>query len=263
VIALVQVEVRRYLARRLNRLFAILALAIVVLAGVLVFVNTAKEPVDDRFLATDLVGTNPGDAGVLASAALGWVIISFVLGASFIGADWRAGTMTTLFTWEPRRVRTFVAKATVVAGLGAALVVVLDLLLLAALWPSAVFHGSTAGVDGDFWREIGGALVQTGAAGALMALLGFTIASLGRNTAAALSVVFAFFVVIENIIRGLRPGWATWLFFDNLAVLLLGGSRQAETDFARSALGAGLVLGLYVGVLLIAAGYWYVRRDVT
>lgn len=262
-ITLLDVEVRRYLARRLNRLFALIGLAAVALAGLLVFVNTSKESVEDQFLATDLAGTVQNDGGILAAAALAWVVISFVLGASFVGAEWRAGTMTTLLTWEPRRLRAFAAKALVAAGLGAAVVVVLDLLLFGVLWPSAVFHGTTEGVDADFWRAVGRVLLRAGVGGAMMALIGFTIASLGRNTAAALSVVFAYFIVIENVIRGLRPGWAKWLLFDNLAVLLLGGSGPAETDFSRSALGAALVLCLYVGILLVAAGYWFVRRDVT
>ena len=84
--ALVGVEVRRYLARRLNRLFAILALAIVVLAGVLVFVNTAEEPVDDRFLATDLtvrlLGKGPARQ-VIARVMIPALLASYVVSVLF------------------------------------------------------------------------------------------------------------------------------------------------------------------------------------
>ncbi|MGH9025991.1 MAG: hypothetical protein ACRDWD_07730, partial [Acidimicrobiia bacterium] len=158
-IALFDVEVRRYLARRLSRVFALLALAGIALTGVLVFANTAESPVEDQFVAVELSGSVNNDPGVIAATAIVWAMISFVLGASFVGAEWRAGTMTTLLTWEPRRLRVFAAKALVAAGLGAAVVVVLDVVLGAALWPSVLFHGTTDGVDADFWRGIGRVLL--------------------------------------------------------------------------------------------------------
>jgi hypothetical protein len=55
------------------------------------------------------------------------VLLGVALAASLGGADWSAGTMTTLLTWEPRRIRVLLVRALVVA---AVYVVVLMLLAL-------------------------------------------------------------------------------------------------------------------------------------
>ena len=61
------------------------------------------------------------------------IILGWLLGASLAGAEWHAGTMATLLTWEPRRVRVLVAKLVAAGTLVFALTVVLQLLLGAAL----------------------------------------------------------------------------------------------------------------------------------
>ena len=40
------------------------------------------------------------------------VVGALFAGASVAGAEWRAGSMTTLLTWEPRRVRVIVGRPT-------------------------------------------------------------------------------------------------------------------------------------------------------
>ena len=39
------------------------------------------------------------------------IVLGLVIGASSVGADWQAGTMAALLTWEPRRVRIFLVEA--------------------------------------------------------------------------------------------------------------------------------------------------------
>jgi len=54
---------------------------------------------------------------LLAGTASLVVLLGALLGSTLGGADWSAGTMTTLLTWEPRRVRVYVARALVIAVL--------------------------------------------------------------------------------------------------------------------------------------------------
>jgi ABC-type transport system involved in multi-copper enzyme maturation permease subunit len=209
---------------------------------------------DPRFHLThvkDLIGTNPP-----------LIILLLVIGASFIGAEWHAGTVATLLVWEPRRFRVFIAKALALALFAFVAAVVVQALLVAALAPAAIFRGTTTGVDATWVRQVLGLGVRGALVGTVVALIGFAIASLGRNTAAALGAVFAYLVVLEPLLRSLRPKWQPWLLYDNI-VTFIQGHASDFTLYPRSLLGAGVMIGLYtVGLSGIAAMAFH-RRDVT
>ena len=260
-IDLLDVEARRYVARRITRVLVLIGLAGIALVAVLVFANASDVP-SEQPKAIEL-WKDGSDPGILDAFSVVWMLFAFIVGASFVGAEWRAGVMTTLLTWEPRRARVFAAKALIAGGLGGALVIALNLVVTVALWPTFAFRGSTAGLDSDFWIGMLGVLLRGGLGGAVLALVGFTVASIGRNTAAALAGVLTYFIVIESILRGLRPGWSRWLFLDNLSIVMSGSSGAADADFSRSMLGAGIVLAVWVGALLAVAAGMFLRRDVT
>ena len=139
---LIGVEVRRFLSRRLVRVIAALVVLGIILAGVLVFVNhSASDPSDELFRITTLTD-------VFVGTAIPLFLLSWVLAASFVGAEWHTGMMGTLLTWEPRRLRVGVVKlgvAVVIAFLGT---ILMQALVGVALFPTAALRGSTSGVDG-------------------------------------------------------------------------------------------------------------------
>ena len=57
-------------------------------------------------------------ADILLGISVLIMILMWLVGASFIGAEWRHGTITTLLTWEPRRIRLMVAKVAAVVLFG-------------------------------------------------------------------------------------------------------------------------------------------------
>jgi len=92
--------------------------------------------------------------------------VAWVIGASSIGAEWQARSITTLLTWEPRRARVLAAKV-------------------------VERHRHQRRVRG---------------------------ASIGRNTAAALGVGFAYFLVVENVVGNFLAGFRRWLILGNSVV---------------------------------------------
>ncbi len=198
---------------------------------------------------------------VFVGTSVPLLLLAWVLAASFIGAEWHAGTVATQLTWEPRRMRVFVAKAVVSIALAAVLTVVLQAVLGAALVPAAAFRGSTEGLDEAWLREGLGVLMRGAAISAIAAALGYSIASVARNTAASMGLGFGYLIIFEQLIAGLRPGWQPWLLVPNIAVFLSGDSNLGFID--RSVGEAGLLLCAYAaGAMVIAAGL-FVRRDVT
>jgi ABC-type transport system involved in multi-copper enzyme maturation permease subunit len=210
---------------------------------------------DPRFHLTSLRDVFLGTNGLLIAMFL-------VLGASFLGAEWHAGTMTTLLTWEPRRPRVILTKIGVAAAMAFLGTVVLQTLLGGLLTPAAMFRGTTEGANAAWLGDVAGLVLRAGAVAAIAATIGAALASIGRNTAAALGVTFGYIAIVENLMRGLRPGWSSWLVGENLAAFLVADPSDVLT-VGHSVAAAGLILGMYTVAMASVAALVFIRRDVT
>jgi hypothetical protein len=215
---------------------------------------------DDTFELTSLY-RNPQD-GILPGIAIFLVIGALMAGATFIGGDWRFGTIGTQLTWEPRRIRMFVAKAIAVGVLSFVIGILLQALVGLALLPSALWHGTTEGADLEWFRGVVGVVLRAAALGSAAALFGYAIAAIGRNTTAALGVAFAYVAVAESVVRALKPEWQRWLVGENTTVFLLG-RQPAEASFERTLMEATVIVGGYLLLALTAAAVSFAKRDVS
>jgi hypothetical protein len=258
--ALFMSEVERDLSRRLVWVLVGVALLGTAVAGVVVWTN-ADRPSGNQFQLTEL-WPRDRDAGPLLAAPVIFLAIGGLLGgASMVGAEWRAGTMTTVLTWEPRRVRVAVAKLAA-AGVLAFLIAVLLLgVFCLALVPAGV-RGSREGTDAAWFGGLVGGVLRGGLLTSFAAVLGASVAMVGRNTAAALGGAFAYLMVGENVLRAWKPWLVRWLIGENSATVLLGGTPDAA-PFQRSVAVALATLALYVGVLAVAAVASFRARDVS
>jgi hypothetical protein len=141
-----------------------------------------------------------------------------------------------------------------------ALAMALQAVLGGVLSLDAVFRGTTEGVDASWWREAGGVAVRAATLTSVASVVGFAVASIGRNTAAALGAGFAYIAVVENLVRGLRPGWQSWLFTDNAAVFITGGN--VDFSFQRTMLQALALLAVYAAALFTVSVVMFRSRDV-
>jgi ABC-2 type transport system permease protein len=113
-------------------------------------------------------------------------LIAFVVGASFVGAEWSTGGMMNLLLWRPRRLRVLLTKlAALLSGVfGVTLVAAAG--WTAAFWATGSYRGSTAKMTAGAWQSF----ALTGLRGltliAVAGVVGFALASLGRHTALAL-----------------------------------------------------------------------------
>jgi len=240
-------EFRRFRSRRLVRVLAALELLAIVATGVIVFLTQEYA----------LVGL----PDVLMGTALVLVSVGWILGASAIGADWHAGHVTTILTWEPRRGRVMVAKIAASLASVVVLTLVIQALLGAALAVAAAGAGSTTGADAAWLAESAGVAFRVAVLSTIFAGFGFGLASAGRNTAVALGVGFGYLVIVENLVRGLRPQWTPWLLTDNAGLFIV----DSPIDFpllARSTVGAGLYLSAVGALLLLVATALFRTRDV-
>jgi hypothetical protein len=219
------------------------------------FCRFAVGGVDDpRFVYRNLKGVLQG-----VTAAL--VVVGWLIGASVIGADWQSRTLTTLLTWEPRRVRVLLVKALtcVVVAVGFGLLV--QALLAGALLPAALWHGTTQGVDGAWGRSVAGVVGRGGLLVAIATVVGFSVAAVGRNSAAALGIGFAYFVVVENVVGNFLEGFRRWLILGNAIVLVSGENSGGEVPGRSVAVAALYLTAVALGILVLAT-VLFRRRDV-
>ena len=262
-------ELRRLLSRRLLRiLFALLILGFVI-AGTVTFFNSSNDPVspeiisspvvaeaqlDDRFVLEDFLEVAEEINGL-------FVLFFIVLGATAIGAEWNNRNLTVTLTFEPRRgvlLGAKLAAAVLVAFVGALL---LELVLLACMLPAAFLRGTTEGVDGSWWADYFVTILRAGGLAAFGATLGFSIATLGRNTAAALGASFVYFAILESLLRAWKPQWSDWLIGDNLAIVASGESSGFEApEYGPGR--AAIVLFAYGAIIYLVSLVFFRRRDI-
>lgn len=247
--SLIRSEIRRLTSRRLVKALVGLALLAITVTGVLVAVYSRGF---ERFSILNLPGVLEGTSFLLGAG--GWVI-----GASFAGAEWESGSITTLLTWESRRTRVILTKVAVVAGGMFLIGVFAEALFALVLALVAATRGTTAGADVDLVRAVVTLGLRVAALSGIGAALGFSLAMVSRNTGAAIGIAFAYLAIVEAIMRGLRPGWRPWLLEDSASAFVLAG----DPVIGRSVWSAAAVLLVYAGGFILIATTTFRIRDVT
>jgi ABC-2 type transport system permease protein len=208
---------------------------------------------DPRFHRTRLRSILQGVTGSLA-------VVGWALGASLVGAEFASRSMTTMLTWDPRRWRVFAAKTVAVLAAMSVFALVVLVLVAVAMWPALAAHGAPLRPgDPTLWSLAGtigrGVALTTVAAG-----MGFALATIGRNTAAALGAGFAYVIVLENIVGNSLAEWRRWLLLGNVIVFISGNDSSGDVP-GRSVVGAGVFLAAVALSLLVVAGGTFRRRD--
>ena len=264
-VRLTLVEMRRALHRRLVRWMIVIAVVFSVIAGLIIFL-TSRNPVrfaQDQAHPARMVNwwtSGTGD-NLLTTAALFLVVGAAICGASVAGAEWRAGTMTTMLTWMPSRVRLHGARTLSAALLAFVISLSLQVLYLACALPAVVVNGSTAGTDASWWAALVLAMLRISLVTSLVAVLAVSIATIGRNTSAALVALAAWALVIERLVAGFWPKLGRFMIGENVATVV-PWAQLTDVNFHRPPLVALLALLTYLAAVVTAATALFARRDV-
>jgi ABC-type transport system involved in multi-copper enzyme maturation permease subunit len=288
---LLAVEFRRLFARRMLQVMTLVLALLFVGIGTLVFFisNDSQSAIDEAKArrATEVAacvadggfdgatgadvqkqceeGIDLGDPRFKYNE-MDWIQMSFtvplmlltaLIGASFVGAEWHHRTMTAHLTWEPRRTRVLVSKiAAVVIGV-ALWTLAIQGILAASFYPAAAFRGSLAGVDAAWWADYGLLMLRVSGLAAVAASFGAAIAFIGRNTAAALGACLVYVAFVEGLVRALKPAWIDWLVGDNAGQLMTGDVVLDHGVTASAAL-----LFVYALALALMALSIFRRREI-
>ncbi|GLY96970.1 ABC transporter permease subunit [Actinoplanes sp. NBRC 103695] len=160
---------------------------------------TPPQPQDfplDWYLPSSFVFKSDFGAVITTFAAI-FVLLGFVVGASYVGAEWSSGSMMNLLLWRPRRLQVLATKLGVLLGAMTALSAVVAVLWTLTFVVIARLRGTTDGMTAGGWRSTALTEVRAIVLILLGAAIGFGLASLGRHTAVALGVAAGVVVVLQ------------------------------------------------------------------
>jgi ABC-type transport system involved in multi-copper enzyme maturation permease subunit len=201
-------------------------------------------------------------------------LMGYLVGASFVGAEWQHGTMSGLLLWEPRRVTVFLAKLfALLTGL-VLIGAVTYAVGFGAHWLVADQRGDAGGLTRGMLESLGLASARGVALALVVAMCGFAIAYAVRLSAAALGAAIAYVIGAEVGLRILSQESQRWLLSENISAWLERGLQYAIvncdgagpcTEKVQSITmwqGGAYVAGLAL-VLAVVAALVFARRDVT
>ena len=267
-------ETKRFWARRISRFFPLI-LAGLIFGGIVIAYFVIRASGDTYDFIDDIArsdGPN-GPVTVLGPIAGLLPIMAFVLGASYIGADLKSGVIEQILTWEPRRMRLLGAR---LIGGGASVFVLAAALaawLVVLLYGLFAAIGTTDGVDADLWLDTIVAIGRTGLAAALFFAIGVAVTVLVNSSVGAIVGFVIYWFIGENfIIAAFLPQVAVWLPIANASsfgsgqdVTYIEGSLFSE-DFEllthHGYVTAGIYLGLWTALFVVASAVWFSYRDV-
>lgn len=256
---------RRALHRRLVRWMILIALVGCAGVGLMLFL-TSRNPVKfahDVGHPARMVNwwASGGGDNYLTNSAIFLVVGAVICGASVVGAEWKTGTITTMLTWVPSRLRLHGARTLSAAVLSFVISFLLQMLFLAVAIPAVVVNGTTSGTDSSWWSALLLAMIRISLITMLVAVLAVSIATIGRNTSAALIALATWALVIERLLAGFWPKFARFMISENVGTVV-SWKQLTGVNFERPPIVALITLIGYLAIVVAAATVLFARRDV-
>jgi ABC-2 type transport system permease protein len=247
-----------------------LALTFAYVVPYIQYTNNPQRGLAD-LLPENLVGTLLGGFPFFGG------VLALMLGVLTVGSEYGWGTLKTLFTQRPGRLRVFGAKLIAVSAVLLVFVLVAFVLGAVASWAIAANEGAEVTWP-SAWLLIrglaGGWLVF-----AVWAALGIMLAVVTRGTALATGIGILYAFVVEGLLSALArevsllDGLVEFFVRANgySLVAVLGVSADDVSDsgpgsFSGPFVGGGqalLVLAAYLTAFVLVAGWLLRHRDVT
>ncbi|HEU5111551.1 MAG TPA: ABC transporter permease subunit [Micromonosporaceae bacterium] len=208
-------------------------------------------------------------------------LFAFIVGASFVGAEWSSGGMMNLLLWRPKRLGVLFTKLGVLLGAVLGIGLALGVVWTVAFWLIGRYSGRLGELTPGAWQSF--ALDGARGLGLVLAVaaVSFGLASIGRHTALALGAAVAVGVASEIGIR-IAMSVAGVSFGDRFVLSTYAVSwfmkryeliDWSSCDFVQGACepdkllvtwqDSALVFGVGTALVLVVAAWMMRSRDIT
>jgi ABC-2 type transport system permease protein len=264
-------EIRRLASRRLVKWMLLVSVVLVLVLAVIVTANSDPGSVNENDVMTlaqlwlskasaDRLGLKRDNA--IATVSVLTYLLVVVIGASAVGAEYRAGTVGTILTWEPRRIRLLIARLLAVAIISMAFFVIVQVVFVGAWAAGVALNGRSSGAGSSFWSDLVLLLGRATFIGGALATMSAALATLGKNTAAAMGIWFGYLIAVEAILRSQIDAFVPW-FLTPVVGSTYGWESVTQNGHTVSPGSGALKLVLYVVLFAGVAVAVFRRRDVT
>ncbi|MCU1427978.1 MAG: hypothetical protein JWL83_1978 [Actinomycetia bacterium] len=293
---LLRTELSRFWARRATRWMFVLALAVIALGiGIAAVHSKVRTGHQVQFTCSTVVGQtttpdNPLGGGncipttsetgridqrykletelgkTISGSGIALLLLSVLLGATFIGGDYVGGALGGQLTFEPRRVYLYAIKALAVAIASAIVTAFLLVVLSLAAAVLAETRGVVGHLDASWYLHRAGDIARVSAACALIAALAFAVTVVARRTVAAVVAFLAFaFIVEPALTSAFHRLEGTTPVYGFIATVLNEVAHQGGDSGLPGfhSLGhAALVAGAWATAFLVIGGVTFARREI-
>jgi len=268
--ALLASELSRLAARRAVRIALAVAVGLTIVVVVIMAIRSTGTGATDhtmRLRALWTVSDGRSQDTALLSVAVYLFVVAAGLAATAIGGDYRAGTVGTPLTWEPRRARLVSARLLAIVVVTGGFYLVVTGVLVGTWWVGAATRGSTA-VPAGFWGDVGSLVGRC-----LLTTVGFALVTAGivlvtRSTVGGIIVWVGYLVAVEGVLASQVSGLRARLLLVNLAAMLEGVAERVTdggsggTTVVHPSDGLVTLVAVVVVVVVLGAAA-FTRRDVT
>lgn len=225
--------------------------------------NCVPQEVTSTFVRDRRLRIHDTFSDTVKGTGFAMVFVAFLIGASFVGAEFGAGSLSTQLLFEPRRFRVVAVKA-VAVGIGIAVLSIAILLYIGILqWAGSSLRGVVGDLDGTWFAARAGDIVRVTGAAALAGIAAYAITVVTRRTVAAVGGLLVIGWV--SAIIGSLDNWR-WVAKYNPATAFIAMvadvTRSHTADDVLAVRGATISACVWaVGLTLVAAAI-FSRREV-
>ncbi|MEP7762377.1 ABC transporter permease subunit [Sanguibacter sp. 25GB23B1] len=167
---------------------------------------------------------------ILPVLAVPLAFVSFLVGVSFLAAEFTTGSMGNWLTFEPRRTRVYFSKvaAAAVATVPVALVVLA--VAIGGAWVAYTANDHVGTMTTDRWGEVAVSGVRVLLLMVGFAALGAALGALVRHTAAVMGIVLGYAVVVEGMLGSLVEALQPYLLRLNMMAVASGEATYGTEE---------------------------------
>jgi hypothetical protein len=205
-------------------------------------------------------------ANALEGTGLTLLFVSFVLGASFVGAEFNVGSLTTQLLFEPRRWRVHLAKSVAVAAGAATLAFAVLLLVALAMYIGSELNGVVQGLDGAFLAHRMLQALRVAAIVGVGAVLAYSVTLIAKRSSAGI-IAFILQFVLLNLINPIKGTFAPISHYAPIrgliAVLVKHTDVSSVQERAIHTTAGGVALtAVWIVVIVGGSGILFARAEV-
>jgi hypothetical protein len=203
---------------------------------------------------------------VLEGTGIALLFAGFAIGASFVGAEFNVGSLTTQLLFEPRRERVHAAKATAVAIGTASFALAIMVLVAASMYIGSAARGVVQGVDGTFVVHRVAEALRIAAAVGAGATMAYCVTLVTRRSSAGM-IAFYLQYPLMFILDPARMPFGLISHYEPLrglaAIVLDPVHATGPNERSIHTIAGGVVLTIvWLIVIVSGSGFWFGRAEV-